>query len=44
MFRAPPPKVARPNFAGLASIAARAATKSLSNRSADDGQTGKTVL
>jgi hypothetical protein len=40
MFRTTPPNVAPPNFAGSASIAARAALKSGADRRADDGQTG----
>jgi len=44
MFRMAPPRVAPPDFAGPASIAARAALKSGSDHRADDGQTGKTVL
>ena len=38
------PRVAPPDFAGPASIAARAPLKSGSDHRADDGQTGKTVL
>jgi hypothetical protein len=44
MFRTALSTLAPPDFAGPASIAARAALKSGSEHRADDGQTGKTVL
>jgi hypothetical protein len=44
MFQTALSKLEPPNFAGPASIAARAALKSGSDHRADDGQTGKTVL